>query len=104
MWPLRPSNEKQDPCLADEAGVVNLVRKDGTMAQPLVSDELWEIVEPLIPRVPRRQRYPGRKRTRACARARSRDLGGGMRRRAGERALSRDRGDRDEAARAPFEH
>src|SRR5262245_23917719 len=34
----------------------------GTMAQPLVSDELWEIVEPLIPKVPRRHRYPGRKR------------------------------------------
>ena len=32
------------------------------MAQPLVSDELWEIVEPLIPKVPRRHRYPGRKR------------------------------------------
>src|SRR5438105_15744326 len=34
----------------------------GTMAQPLVSDELWEIVEPLIPTVERRHRYPGRKR------------------------------------------
>src|SRR5580765_2828486 len=33
----------------------------GTMAQLLVSDELWEIVEPLIPKVPRRHRYPGRK-------------------------------------------
>ena len=32
------------------------------MAQLLVSDELWEIVEPLIPKVPRRYRYPGRKR------------------------------------------
>ena len=32
------------------------------MAQPLVSDELWEIVEPLIPKVVRRHRYPGRKR------------------------------------------
>jgi transposase len=32
------------------------------MAQPLVSDELWEMVEPLIPRVQRRHRYPGRKR------------------------------------------
>jgi transposase len=32
------------------------------MARPLVSDELWEAVEPLIPSVPRRQRYPGRKR------------------------------------------
>jgi transposase len=34
----------------------------GTMAQPLVSDELWEIVEPLIPKVRRRYRYRGRKR------------------------------------------
>ena len=32
------------------------------MARPIVSDELWEIVEPLIPKVERRYRYPGRKR------------------------------------------
>jgi len=32
------------------------------MASPLVSDELWEVVEPLIPKVERRYRYPGRKR------------------------------------------
>ena len=32
------------------------------MAKPIVSDELWEIVEPLIPEVKRRERYPGRKR------------------------------------------
>jgi transposase len=32
------------------------------MAQPLVSDELWGLVEPLIPKVKRRHRYPGRKR------------------------------------------
>jgi transposase len=32
------------------------------MASPLVSDELWELVEPLIPNVPRRRRFPGRKR------------------------------------------
>ena len=32
------------------------------MAQPLVSEELWELVEPLIPKVERRYRYPGRKR------------------------------------------
>jgi transposase len=32
------------------------------MASPLVSDELRAIVEPLIPEVPRRHRYPGRKR------------------------------------------
>ena len=27
-----------------------------------MSDELWELVEPLIPKVPRRCRLPGRKR------------------------------------------
>src|SRR3989442_9549791 len=32
------------------------------MAKPLVSDELWERIEPLLPRVQRRHRYPGRKR------------------------------------------
>jgi hypothetical protein len=32
------------------------------MARPLVSDELWELIEPLIPKVPRRRRFPGRKR------------------------------------------
>jgi transposase len=33
-----------------------------TMARPLVSDELWELIEPLIRQVKRRHRYPGRKR------------------------------------------
>lgn len=33
------------------------------MAKPLVSDELWEIVQPLLPPAkPRRFRYPGRRR------------------------------------------
>jgi transposase len=32
------------------------------MPRPLVSDELWELIEPLIPTVPRRYRFPGRKR------------------------------------------
>ena len=32
------------------------------MAKPLVSDELWAIVEPLLPKVERRYRFPGRKR------------------------------------------
>jgi transposase len=32
------------------------------MARPIVSDELWEVVEPLIPKVERRFRHPGRKR------------------------------------------
>lgn len=39
------------------------------MAKSLVSDELWKIVEPLLPPdPPRRFRYPGRKRVpnRAC--------------------------------------
>jgi transposase len=32
------------------------------MAKPLVSDELWGLVEPLIPKVERRFRFPGRVR------------------------------------------
>ena len=32
------------------------------MARPLVSDELWEIVEPLIPKVSRCFKHPRRKR------------------------------------------
>ena len=32
------------------------------MASPLVPDELWEVVEPLIPKVERHYRYPGRRR------------------------------------------
>jgi transposase len=32
------------------------------MARPLVSDALWELIEPLIPEVPRRHRFPGRRR------------------------------------------
>ena len=32
------------------------------MAKPLLSDELWELVEPLLPKVERRYRFPGRKR------------------------------------------
>ena len=32
------------------------------MAKQIVTDELWEIVEPLIPKAERRRRFPGRKR------------------------------------------
>jgi hypothetical protein len=32
------------------------------MARPMVSEELWEVVEPLIPTVERRFRHPGGKR------------------------------------------
>src|SRR5215211_7511219 len=32
------------------------------MARTIVSDELWEIIEPLIPKVQRRFKHPGRKR------------------------------------------
>jgi transposase len=32
------------------------------MAKPIVSDELWKVIEPLIPELPRRFRHPGRKR------------------------------------------
>ncbi len=32
------------------------------MGKPLVSDELWELIQPLLPPPkPRRERYPGRK-------------------------------------------
>jgi transposase len=32
------------------------------MAKPLLDDELWEVIEPLLPPAkPRRRRYPGRK-------------------------------------------
>src|SRR5687768_189898 len=35
----------------------------GVGAAPwLVSDELWAVIEPLLPKVQRRYRYPGRKR------------------------------------------
>ena len=38
------------------------------MAKPLVSDELWSVIEPHIPVKPRRRTHPGRKplSTRAC--------------------------------------
>jgi transposase len=46
-----------------EGCCVHLDWKDGAqMARPLVSDELWGLIEPLIPEVQRRFRYPGRKR------------------------------------------
>jgi transposase len=32
------------------------------MAGPIVSDELWEVMQPLVPRIERRFRHPGRKR------------------------------------------
>jgi transposase len=32
------------------------------MARPLVSDELWELIEPLIAKVKRRYGYPSRRR------------------------------------------
>ena len=49
--------------IGGEAGCVHFDWEDGAqMPRPLVSDELWELVEPLIPRVPRRHRFPGRKR------------------------------------------
>jgi transposase len=38
------------------------VKRGAQIAKRLVSVELWELIEPLIPKVPRRQRFPGRKR------------------------------------------
>ncbi len=40
------------------------------VAPLIVSDELWELVEPLLPRKERRFRYPGRKRLRIGKRCR----------------------------------
>ena len=37
-------------------------RMCGRMPKQLVSDEFWARVEPLLPKVERRFRYPGRKR------------------------------------------
>jgi Putative transposase of IS4/5 family (DUF4096) len=49
--------------IGGEVGCVHFDWEDGTqMPRPLVSDELWELVEPLLPKKPRRFRYPGRKR------------------------------------------
>ena len=36
--------------------------REKNMARELVPDELWELVEPLLPKVKRRFRFPGRKR------------------------------------------
>jgi transposase len=36
----------------------------------IVSEELWELIEPLLPKVERRFRYPGRKRLRIGRRCR----------------------------------
>jgi transposase len=44
------------------ASVVKLGRVSMAAAPWIVSDGLWERVEPLLPRVERRFRYPGRKR------------------------------------------
>src|SRR5947207_5817796 len=42
--------------------VGNVAPEDATMAQPLLSDELWQRIQPLLPAPrPRRFRYPGRK-------------------------------------------
>ena len=44
------------------ASVVNIEGVPVAIAPWIVSDELWQRVEPLLPRVERRFRYPGRKR------------------------------------------
>src|SRR5919204_2431701 len=44
------------------ASVVKLRGVPMAVAPWIVSDELWELVEPLLPKVERRFRYPGRKR------------------------------------------
>ena len=46
----------------------SVVQGGTTMAKPLLTDDFWAIIEPLIPRKPRRRCHPGRKRlpNRAC--------------------------------------
>src|SRR6516164_9389359 len=44
------------------ASVVKLGGVPMAVAPWIVSDELWERIEPLLPKVERRFRYPGRKR------------------------------------------
>jgi transposase len=44
------------------ASVVKIEGVPVAIAPWIVSDELWERIEPLLPRVERRFRYPGRKR------------------------------------------
>src|SRR6266480_6255902 len=44
------------------ASVVKLGGVPMAAAPWIVSDELWELIEPLLPKVERRFRYPGRKR------------------------------------------
>jgi hypothetical protein len=59
---LERLSERRDPFVVGEVGCVHFDWEDGAqMAKPLVSDELWQQVEPLIPSVPRRHRFPGRK-------------------------------------------
>jgi hypothetical protein len=48
------------------------MRKDGDDGGPLVSDEFWELIEPLIPQVKGRHRCTGRK----CTIAGSASIGG----------------------------
>jgi transposase len=33
-----------------------------TMTNPTIDDDLWQLIQPLLPTPPRRYRYPGRKR------------------------------------------
>src|SRR6266498_2753292 len=63
MSGLERLSKRRDPVVGSEVGCVHFDWEDGAqMARLLVSDELWELIEPLIPKVPRRQRFPGRKR------------------------------------------
>jgi transposase len=41
--------------------VISVVQGGTIMAKPLLNDELWATVEPLIPVKPRRYRHPGRR-------------------------------------------
>ncbi len=44
------------------AGMVKVVHGGTIMAKPLLDDQLWQMIEPLLPKPKRRRRrYPGRK-------------------------------------------
>src|SRR5438128_3440617 len=60
---MRAPNEKEGPRVWRRIALRHPRLKGwAQMAKPLVSDELWAIVEPLIPKVERRYRFPGRMR------------------------------------------
>ena len=63
LYSLRAPNEMQAPGHGWRKPLRHVADRGwAEMAKPLVSDELWELIEPLIPKVRRRHRFAGRKR------------------------------------------